>query len=114
MENAVPQLPEIDRDPIRIRQVLFNLLSNAFRHTPPGGKITLRGDSKNQGISLSVTDIGEGLEPDQLASVFYRFYRGDKSRSRETGGRAGAGDCQSHCRSSRRAGGSIMLGKWTG
>jgi two-component system, OmpR family, sensor histidine kinase BaeS len=86
MENAVPQLPETGGDPIRIRQVLFNLLSNALRHTTPGGKITLRGSSENQAICLSVADTGDGLEPDQLASVFDRFYQVDKSRSRETGG----------------------------
>jgi signal transduction histidine kinase len=86
LENEVHRLPEIDGDPTRIRQVLFNLMSNAMRHTPPGGKIILRGDSENQGICLSVTDNGEGLEPDQLTSVFDRFYRVDKSRSRETGG----------------------------
>jgi signal transduction histidine kinase len=84
--NEVPRLPEIDGDPIRIRQVLFNLLSNALRHTPPGEKITLGGASENRGVCLSVADTGEGLAQDQLASVFDRFYRGDKSRSRETGG----------------------------
>jgi signal transduction histidine kinase len=86
LENEVPPLPEISGDPVRIRQVLFNLLFNGLRHTPPGGKITLGGTADNQGIYLSVTDTGEGLEPEQLTSVFDRFYRGDKSRSRETGG----------------------------
>jgi signal transduction histidine kinase len=82
----VPLLPAIEGDPVRIRQVLFNLLANALRHTPAGGKIIVGGDNDGQGIRLSVTDTGEGLEPEQLASVFNRFYRGDKSRSRETGG----------------------------
>lgn len=86
LENEVPLLPEIDGDPIRVRQVLFNLLSNALRHTPPSGKITLGGHSENDTVHLSVTDTGEGLEPEQLTSVFDRFYRVDKSRSRETGG----------------------------
>jgi signal transduction histidine kinase len=86
LQNEVPPLPEIEADPTRIRQLLYNLLSNALRHTPPGGKIILTGDSQNQRICLSVADTGEGLDPEQLASVFDRFYRGDKSRSRETGG----------------------------
>jgi signal transduction histidine kinase len=86
LENEVQPLLLIDGDPTRIRQVLFNLLSNALRHTPPGGKITLKGGRENHSIHLSVSDTGEGLEPDQLTSVFDRFYRGDKSRSRETGG----------------------------
>ncbi len=85
LENVTP-LPGIEGDPIRIRQVLFNLRTNALSHTPPGGKITVGGSCDSQWICLSVTDTGEGHEPDQLASVFNRFYRGDKSRSRETGG----------------------------
>lgn len=84
--NEVPPLPVLEGDSIRIRQVLFNLLSNALRHTPSGGKITLAGAEYDKNICLSVTDTGEGLEPIQFASVFDRFYRGDKSRSRETGG----------------------------
>lgn len=73
-------------DPIRIRQVLFNLLSNALRHTPAGGEISISSAITAGQVRLTVADTGEGLEPDQLAAVFDRFYRGDKSRSRETGG----------------------------
>ncbi len=79
-------LPEVIVDPIRIRQVLFNLLSNALRHTPAGGEITVTGTREASEVRLTVKDTGEGLEPDQLAAVFDRFYRADKSRSRETGG----------------------------
>jgi signal transduction histidine kinase len=88
----VAPLPEPPIDPIRMRQVLFNLLSNALRHTPAGGEVSVSGGvsagsegSPNE-IQLTVADTGEGLEPDQLAAVFDRFYRADKSRSRETGG----------------------------
>jgi signal transduction histidine kinase len=80
------QLPELSVDPTRIRQALFNLLSNALRHTPSGGEISVAGDQAQGGVVLSVKDTGEGLLPDQLAAVFDRFYRADKSRSRETGG----------------------------
>jgi two-component system sensor histidine kinase BaeS len=71
---------------MRIRQALFNLMSNALRHTPSGGEIYVTGELKNNEVILSVKDTGEGLLPDQLAAVFDRFYRADKSRSRETGG----------------------------
>jgi signal transduction histidine kinase len=90
-EQMAP-LPEVTVDPIRIRQVLFNLLTNALRHTPAGGEVRVRGEvragsgARPNEIQLTVADTGEGLEPDQLAAVFDRFYRGDKSRSRETGG----------------------------
>jgi signal transduction histidine kinase len=80
------QLPELSVDPTRIRQALFNLLSNALRHTPSGGEIFVAGNQAKGGVVLSVKDTGEGLLPDQLAAVFDRFYRADKSRSRETGG----------------------------
>jgi signal transduction histidine kinase len=84
--NQSAPLPEIPVDGIRIRQVLFNLLSNSLRHTPPGGSVTVTGTKTAGEIRLSVADTGEGLEPAQLAAVFDRFYRADKSRSRETGG----------------------------
>lgn len=80
------QLPEVSVDPTRIRQALFNLLANALRHTPSGGEISVSGKQVEGQVVLSVEDTGEGLLPDQLAAVFDRFYRADKSRSRETGG----------------------------
>ncbi|MBK8420286.1 ATP-binding protein [Candidatus Villigracilis saccharophilus] len=79
-------LPELSVDPTRIRQAVFNLLSNALRHTPSGGKISVAGKQAKSMVVLSIKDSGEGLLPDQLAAVFDRFYRADKSRSRETGG----------------------------
>ncbi|MCX6068031.1 MAG: HAMP domain-containing sensor histidine kinase, partial [Chloroflexi bacterium] len=77
--------PEMNIDPFRIRQVLFNLLSNALRHTPAGGKISVTGSFSGNFIKLSILDTGEGLETDELAAVFNRFYRADKSRSRDSG-----------------------------
>jgi two-component system sensor histidine kinase BaeS len=82
----VPALVSAQIDPLRIRQVLFNLLSNALRHTPPGGSIRILGSVDSVGIKLVFEDTGEGLTAEQLDSVFNRFYRADKSRSRETGG----------------------------
>jgi signal transduction histidine kinase len=82
----LPQMPPIPLDSLRIRQVLFNLLSNALRHTPPGGVIRVKGAYGSGGLTLTVEDTGEGLTPEQLDSLFNRFYRVDKSRSRETGG----------------------------
>lgn len=90
LRDQTPALPAIAVDPIRIRQVLFNLLSNALRHTPAGGEVVVSARASEESILLSIRDTGEGLAPEQLAAVFDRFYRGDKSRSRETGG-AGLG-----------------------
>lgn len=79
-------LPQLLVDPIRLRQVLFNLLANALRHTPNGGTITVSGSAQATDILIAVRDTGEGLTADQVAVVFDRFYRADKSRRRETGG----------------------------
>ncbi len=86
LRNKISHLPEATLDPLRIRQVLFNLLTNALRHTPPGGTVVLTGGSSADMMSISVQDNGEGLEAEQLTAVFNRFYRADKSRSRDTGG----------------------------
>ena len=73
-------------DGIRIRQVLFNLIGNAIRHTPQNGKIIVQAKQDRTGIHVRIQDSGDGLTQEELASVFDRFYRADKSRSRETGG----------------------------
>lgn len=84
--DEIPQLPTVNVDSFKIRQVLFNLFSNALRHIPQAGKIIINGRAGSGVVTLSVQDNGEGLESEQLSAVFDRFYRGDKSRSRETGG----------------------------
>ena len=86
LTEHVDTLPVCVLDPLRIRQVLFNLLANALQHTPADGEIGVRGSVVNRELHLAVQDSGEGLEPAQLGVVFERFYRGDKSRRRETGG----------------------------
>lgn len=83
--NRTEELPSVDVDPIRLRQVLFNLLTNALRHTPTGGQVMVSGESQANQVRLTVQDTGEGLTPEQLAAVYDRFYRGDKSRSRDSG-----------------------------
>jgi signal transduction histidine kinase len=71
----------------RLAQVLFNLLTNALRHTPPGGQITVRARQAGaEGLQVSVQDSGEGIPPAELPHVFERFYRADRARSRDTGG----------------------------
>ncbi len=86
LRNDIAALPEITADPMRIRQVLFNLLSNALRHTHAGGLIIISGETNGEVAVFRVRDTGDGMDADELAAVFDRFFRGDKSRSRETGG----------------------------
>ncbi len=75
-------------DPIRLEQVLTNLLSNALRHTPPGGevRIGLKPDAARNLARLEVADSGEGISPEALPLVFERFYRAERSRARSEGG----------------------------
>ncbi|MBU1879503.1 MAG: prolyl oligopeptidase family serine peptidase, partial [Chloroflexi bacterium] len=67
-------------DPERMAQVLGNLVSNALRHTPAGGRITLGAASHGDEVWLTVRDTGEGIAPEDLPRVFDRFYRGDEAR----------------------------------
>ncbi|HEY7475311.1 MAG TPA: ATP-binding protein [Vicinamibacterales bacterium] len=73
-------------DAIRLRQILVNLLTNADRHTPAGGTITVRGSHEVGNARIEVHNTGSALEPDQLTRVFERFYRADPARRRSTGG----------------------------
>jgi signal transduction histidine kinase len=83
-----PELPLISADPDRLSQVTHNLLSNALRHTPPGGEVSLHTgyDAEMREAWLEVSDTGESIPPDQLPFVFDRFYRADPARSRVSGG----------------------------
>ena len=74
----------VQADAGRMQQVLGNLVSNALRHTPAGGGITLAGRATQGGIRLTVADTGEGIPAGDLPYIFERFWRGDKAR-REAG-----------------------------
>jgi two-component system OmpR family sensor kinase/two-component system sensor histidine kinase BaeS len=81
-------LPELYADPQRISQVLGNLLSNALRHTPPGGTISLAAWSApadSSHIFMSVQDTGVGIAAEDLPHIFDRFWKADKARARSGG-----------------------------
>ena len=86
--NLQPGLPPVWIDGDRIAQVLNNLIGNALRYTPEGGRITIRGSHLKLAnrIEISVEDTGSGIDPADLPSIFERFYRADKSRTRASGG----------------------------
>jgi heavy metal sensor kinase len=77
-----------DRD--RLKQLLLNLVSNAVKYTPEGGRVTLGLACVNEFARVAVSDTGAGIPPDELPYIFDRFYRVDKARSRAMGG-AGLG-----------------------
>ncbi len=79
---------KVSADPIRLEQVITNLLSNALRHTPRGGEVRVSSRLNESGGSASVIveDSGEGIPDETLSLIFERFYRGDRSRARSEGG----------------------------
>ncbi len=73
------ELPLLNLDPVRIREVLTNLVANALRHTSPGGVIHLSGEVTEPHLTLSVSDTGSGIPPERLPHIFDRFYKSDES-----------------------------------
>ena len=84
METSA-SLPEVMVDEARMMQVMDNLISNALRYTPNGGKITLLAFQNNDKVVITVRDTGSGIAQEELQSIFDRFYRADSSRHSETG-----------------------------
>lgn len=77
-------------DPTLFQRAVSNVLSNAFAHTPRGGRITVRAKAEETGIVVEVADTGEGIAPEHQARIFDRFYRGDQARV-TVSGRVGLG-----------------------
>jgi heavy metal sensor kinase len=79
-------------DRMVLRQALLNLVDNAIKYSPVGGRIAVRVSTSDEGMAvLDVSDTGPGIPPDLRPRVFDRFYRADRSRSRENGGGTGLG-----------------------
>jgi len=74
----------------RIGRVISNLITNALRHTPSGGFVQVTGSRSGNRVEVSVSDTGEGILEGDIPLIFDRFYRGEKSRNRGSGG-AGLG-----------------------
>jgi signal transduction histidine kinase len=83
---AEPDGLELDGDQERLRQVLANLVANAVRHSPRGGKVLVRASREDGHAVLEVVDEGPGIPPGEAERVFERFYRSDQARSSEEGG----------------------------
>ena len=88
--SAAADIDVANIDAQLIARVITNLVDNAIRHTPSGGSVSVIATRSKGGITVEVRDTGEGLKSEDLAHVFDQFYRGEKSRSRATGG-AGLG-----------------------
>ncbi len=93
LKSAVSEdLPPVLADVDRVVQVLSNLLTNALRHTPDGGRVVVKAEASGDEVAFEVTDTGTGIAPEHLERLFERFYRVEKSRSRgEARGGSGVG-----------------------
>ncbi len=89
--EILPWLPPIHADTDRLLQVLTNLLNNALHYTPSGGRVTLSAEKRGHEIFVRVQDTGIGIPSEFLPHIFERFFRVDKSRSRQAGGGSGIG-----------------------
>jgi two-component system sensor histidine kinase BaeS len=83
LEIPDPDLPLVRLDASRMRQVLGNLINNAFQHTPMDATVTLTAAAHDGFVTIAVADKGQGIPPDALPRLFERFYRADKSRGRK-------------------------------
>ena len=82
----VEELPPLEADPDRVVQVVGNLLSNAFKFTPPGGEVVLRAHVDAQNLLLEVADTGPGIPKEELPKLFQRFVRAENARARGVSG----------------------------
>jgi signal transduction histidine kinase len=80
--ELAPNLPTVFADPDRLTQVMTNLVSNAVKYTPDGGRITARTASDGQFVTLSVTDTGIGMSQEEQARLFSSFYRVKNEQTR--------------------------------
>jgi signal transduction histidine kinase/ActR/RegA family two-component response regulator len=83
---AQPGLGAISADSARLQQIIWNLLSNAVKFTPHGGKINVRVERDGPNATVTVSDTGQGIEPEFLPRVFDRFRQADSSTTRSFGG----------------------------
>jgi len=81
IETRFPGEVYLTADRNRLRQVLANLLDNAIKYTPSGGRVDVEASQEDKEVKITVKDTGVGISDTELDSIWDRLYRGDKSRS---------------------------------
>jgi two-component system, OmpR family, phosphate regulon sensor histidine kinase PhoR len=84
--DVAKELPPLRADENRLQEIVYNLLDNAVKYSPPGGEVHMRAQARDGEIAIEISDDGIGISADDLPHIFERFYRADKARSRELGG----------------------------
>jgi signal transduction histidine kinase len=86
LQLRLARVPPVLGQQTRLEQVVVNLVENASKYTPPGGRITVDVGEESGQVVLQVSDTGVGIRPEVLPRIFERFFRADTSRARATGG----------------------------
>lgn len=86
LNKILDDTPSLKADPAKLNQILSNLIDNAVKYTPEGGKVWIRCQKGERGFCIEVEDTGPGIPTKEQERVFERFYRVDKARSRDSGG----------------------------
>lgn len=84
--QVIPESARIEGDYAKLSRILVNLVNNAFKYSAPGTKLEVVAKLENNQLSISVTDEGEGIAPEDLENIFKRLYRVETSRNMKTGG----------------------------
>lgn len=84
--DGIDELPEVFANAWALDHVMVNLIDNAVKYTPDNGEVTVAGFTKDESVVLEVHDTGPGIDEDQRARIFERFYRVDAGRARTQGG----------------------------
>ena len=85
------RVPDVRCEPEKVERVLYNLLTNALRHTPSDGSVAVLVEPLHEEVRVTVEDTGEGIPADSLRRMFDRFWRGDRARSTGRAAVAGLG-----------------------
>lgn len=86
LSSSISEVATVLGDQLKLRQLLVNLLTNAIRYTPEGGKVNLTLKNVDSGVEIAIADTGIGIPENDIPQIFDRFYRADKARSRQYGG----------------------------
>ncbi len=86
LSSSISEVATVFGDQLKLRQLLVNLLTNAIRYTPEGGKVHLTLKNIDSGVEIAIADTGIGIPEEDIPRIFDRFYRADKARSRQYGG----------------------------
>jgi len=80
------ELPNIEADELKVKEVIYNILSNAVKFTPEGGEICIQAKKNDSEIEVVISDTGVGIAPENMGKIFEAFYRVDTPYSRVTEG----------------------------